>query len=152
MTHHILSLLPSALMAFSIPAACQSPVLGEMLTAAGLMGSHFGPPSINASYDYVVVGGGTAGLAVATRLAQNMSQTVAVIEGGSFYELTNGNFSEVPGLAAQWIGSDPLLRNPQVDWDQVTKPVEGIGGRTILYTSGKTLGGNSARNYMFYTR
>ncbi|KAK2598138.1 hypothetical protein QQS21_005689 [Conoideocrella luteorostrata] len=152
MPHLIVSLLLSSLLVFPAPASCQSSVFADILEGAGLIGSHFGTPSINSTYDYVVVGGGTAGLAIATRLAQNSSQTVAVVEGGSFYEITNGNYSQVPGLAAQWIGTDPLLRNPQVDWNQVTEPMEGIGGRSILYTSGKTLGGGSARNYMFYTR
>jgi choline dehydrogenase len=138
--------------ALQSPVSCSSESLFETLRAAQLIGSHFGPPSINSTYDYVIVGGGTAGLTLATRLAQNASNTVAVVEAGSFYELTNANFSEVPALAANWIGWDPLLKNPQVDWDQYTEPMPGLGGRSILYTSGKTLGGGSARNYMFYTR
>jgi choline dehydrogenase-like flavoprotein len=132
--------------------SCRSDYLFETLRAAQLISSHFGPPSINSTYDYVIVGGGTAGLTLAARLAQNVSNTVAVVEAGSFYELTNANFSEVPALAANWIGWDPLLKNPQVDWDQYTEPMPGLGGRSILYTTGKTLGGSSARNYMFYTR
>lgn len=51
-----------------------------------IWGNNFGIWGQNASYDYVVVGGGTAGLALATRLAENTSLTVAVIEAGGFYE------------------------------------------------------------------
>jgi len=84
----------------------------ESLIAQNLIGSHFGTPSIDAAYDYVVVGGGTAGLAIATRLAANTSNTVAVVEAGSFYELTNGNNSQVPALAAAFLGASPKLHNP----------------------------------------
>ena len=42
--------------------------------------------------------GGTAGLTIATRLAEG-NATVAVIEAGSFYQLTNGNLSQVPGVS-----------------------------------------------------
>lgn len=74
----------------------------ESLSAAQLIGSHFGVPDIPVSYDYVIVGGGTAGLVLARRLAANASFTVAVIEAGGFYELDNGNFSEIPAFAAQF--------------------------------------------------
>lgn len=74
----------------------------ENLFAAQLIGSHFGVPGIPIIYDYVIVGGGTAGLVVARRLAANSSLTVAVIEAGGFYELDNGNFSEIPAFASQF--------------------------------------------------
>lgn len=74
----------------------------ETLFAAQLIGSHFGVPDVPIAYDYVIVGGGTAGLVVARRLAANSSLTVAVIEAGGFYELDNGNFSEIPGFASQF--------------------------------------------------
>lgn len=74
----------------------------ETLFAAQLIGSHFGVPDVPITYDYVIVGGGTAGLVVARRLAANSSVTVAVIEAGGFYELDNGNFSEIPAFASQF--------------------------------------------------
>lgn len=64
-----------------------------------LYGNSFGIPGVNATYDYVVVGGGTAGLAISARLAQNPNVTVAVIEAGSFYQLDNGNQSQIPGVS-----------------------------------------------------
>lgn len=48
-------------------------------------GSNYGAYLQDASFDYVVVGGGTAGLTVATRLAQDGRYSVAVIEAGSFW-------------------------------------------------------------------
>ena len=74
----------------------------EDLFATQLIGSHFGVPDTPITYDYVIVGGGTAGLVVARRLAANSSFTVAVIEAGGFYEFDNGNYSEIPGYASQF--------------------------------------------------
>ena len=74
----------------------------EDLFATQLIGSHFGVPDTAVTYDYVIVGGGTAGLTVARRLASNPSFTVAVIEAGGFYEFDNGNFSEIPAFASQF--------------------------------------------------
>lgn len=92
----------------------------ETLQAAGLIGSHFGVPGLDAQYDYVVLGGGTGGLAMARRLAADTRFTVAVIEAGDFYEFANGNNSEVPALASAFIGSDPNTMNPYLDWYQWT--------------------------------
>lgn len=44
------------------------------------------------------------------------------------------------------------LKNPMVDWYQYTTPQAGLGGRAPLYTSGKTFGGGSARNFLQYQR
>ncbi|KAL8969550.1 MAG: hypothetical protein Q9197_004271 [Variospora fuerteventurae] len=104
------------------------------------------------TFDYVVVGGGTAGLALASRLAEDFSRTVAVIEAGGFYEQDNGNISIVPAYCTIGAGTDPADFNPLVDWGFVTQPLKGVDGRQIHYTRGKTLGGTSARNYMYYQR
>jgi NADPH-dependent 2,4-dienoyl-CoA reductase/sulfur reductase-like enzyme len=66
----------------------------QQLTGLPPYGSFFGLPGLNATYDYVVVGGGTVGLTVASRLAENGSLSVAVIEAGTFSEISNGNNSE----------------------------------------------------------
>ena len=59
--------------------------------ATALYSNSFGVPGINASYDYVVVGGGTAGLTIAARLAEDSDVSVAVIEAGGWYQQDNGN-------------------------------------------------------------
>ena len=87
-----------------------------------VLGSAFGLPGTNATYDYVVVGGGTGGLAIATRLAEDASVTVAVIEAGGFYETDNGNLSVVPGYANFYTGADSNNYQPMVDWDFTTTP------------------------------
>jgi FAD dependent oxidoreductase len=88
----------------------------------GLSGSHFGIPGLPAAFDYVVIGGGTAGLAVARRLAANASVTVAVIEAGDFYEFSNGNLSQIPAYASKFTGNDPTEKNPYLDWYHYTEP------------------------------
>ena len=94
----------------------------ESISAQGLLGSHFGVPGRSSTYDYVVIGGGTAGLTVARRLAANHSVTVAVIEAGDFYEFSNGNLSEVPAYATDFTGNNPTQKNPFLDWYQYTEP------------------------------
>ena len=87
----------------------------ELGTSAGVSGK-------NASFDYVVVGGGTAGLTIAARLAEDASITVAVIEAGGFYEVDNGNISVIPGDATFFSGTSPEDTNPMIDWGFVTEP------------------------------
>lgn len=81
----------------------------------------YGQPNTNATFDYVIVGGGTAGLAIAARLTQNTSLSVAVVEAGGYYEETVGNISTIPAYAAFNVGTDPNDTNP-IDWSFVTEP------------------------------
>lgn len=108
-----------------------------------IWGNNFGIWGQNASYDYVIVGGGTAGLALATRLAENTSLTVAVIEAGGFYEEDNGNISVVPGLSLAYTSPTTLLTHafPSVDWAIETTPQDGLKDQTYHYWRGRTLGG-----------
>lgn len=59
--------------------------------ASSLYSNSFGVPGLNATYDYIVIGGGTAGLTIAARLAEDSNVSVAVIEAGGFYQQENGN-------------------------------------------------------------
>ncbi|KAI7540294.1 GMC oxidoreductase [Hortaea werneckii] len=116
-------------------------------------GNTFGKPGLNASYDYIVVGGGTGGLAIAARLAEDKNISVAVVEAGGFYQIDNGNGSVVPGLfGEQGVGAAPDAGFPWIDWQFVTTPQSGLGNRSVHYARGKTLGGSSALNYMAYHR
>lgn len=112
-------LIPLAILYTSITTAR---LYEESISAQGLMGSHFGVPGRSAIFDFVVIGGGTAGLTIARRLAQNSTFSVAIIEAGDFYEFSNGNLSEVPAYASFFTGNDPEQKNRQLDWYHYTEP------------------------------
>lgn len=86
-------------LAFLLPGAVAGIQLSNFLPQTQqLVGSAFGVLGTEANFDYVIIGGGTAGLTVANRLAA-ANQSVAVVEAGSFCELTNGKSSQVPAYA-----------------------------------------------------
>jgi choline dehydrogenase len=89
--------------------------------ARRMLGSSFGIPK-NQTFDYLVIGGGTAGLTIATRLAEQGAGTVAVIEAGGFYELNNGNLSQIPAQDAFYVGTDLDDWQPGIDWGFHTTP------------------------------
>lgn len=106
-----------------ITGASLALTLASTAEARKLWSSSFGIPGVNATYDYIVVGGGTAGNAIAARLAEDSSVSVAVIEAGGFYEIDNGNGSVIPALAfTQYTGSSPTQAQPLIDWDFNTVP------------------------------
>ncbi|KAJ0107298.1 hypothetical protein J7T55_015763 [Diaporthe amygdali] len=136
----------AAVAAWSMCVASAKPLGGKPL------GSSFGIPGDDATFDYVVVGGGNSGLTLATRLAQQQSGRVAVVEAGGFYEISNGNLSQVPATDGAFAGTGEKDWQPLIDWGFMTTPQTGAYNLSIHYTRGKTLGGSSARNYMVYQR
>ena len=118
MRHSILISLLKVLAALA--ASLQSQQAGMFANSTN--GYSFGVPGVDASFDYVIVGGGTAGLVLATRLAENSSLNVAVIEAGGFYEADDGNISVVPAYDIFYAGTDPTDTQPLVDWGFVTEP------------------------------
>ncbi|MCJ1412456.1 hypothetical protein MMC19_006550 [Ptychographa xylographoides] len=103
-------------------------------------------------YDYVIIGGGTAGLTLASRLSERSGLQIAIVEAGGHYETDSGNNSVVPGYAGYGASTDASTANdtPLIDWGFVTAPMMGLDGRKFHYARGKTLGGSSARNYMVF--
>jgi choline dehydrogenase len=85
-------------------------------------GSFFGLPGKNATYDYVIVGGGTAGLTVASRLAEDKSLSIAVVEAGTFSEISNGNNSQVPAYSFSSVAGGGEYVNAWIDWELETTP------------------------------
>lgn len=63
-------------------------------------------------FDYVIVGGGTAGLVLANRLSEKSNVTVAVVEAGTFPEDVHGNWTQVPFYDSKFYNiSDPMMWN-----------------------------------------
>lgn len=78
-------------------------------------------------YNYLIreiIGGGTAGLTVAERLAEDPTVSVAVIEAGGFYELDNGNVSQIPAFYSKNFNQTdaPETIQPLIDWAYTTEP------------------------------
>lgn len=125
-----------AFFVYIVAAAATANLLTYIDESVGnILGTAFGAPGTNATFDYVVVGGGTAGLTIATRLASDPTISVAVIEAGGFYEIDNGNRSTVPGYANYYTGSDPSNYQPLVDWGFTTVPqtVRFLNASTMQY-------------------
>ncbi len=93
-------------------------------------------------------------MTVAERLSEDPSLSIAVIEAGSFYELDNGNLSQIPAFYAKNFNQTPVADTiqPLIDWGDILEPQTGLGGRRFHYSQGKTLGGSSGRNSNIFTR
>lgn len=94
-------------------------------------------------FDYIIIGGGTAGLAVAARLSEQSDLQIGVLEAGP--DVQDRDDVDIPGLYGGTIGSD-------LDWLMETVPQPGLGGRSLSWTRGKLLGGTSALNFMGWNR
>ncbi|MCE1236486.1 MAG: GMC family oxidoreductase N-terminal domain-containing protein [Hyphomicrobiales bacterium] len=95
------------------------------------------------TYDYVVVGGGSAGCVLANRLSADPSVRVALLEAGGKDDWI---WFHIP------VGYLFAIGNPRADWCFQTEPDPGLNGRTLKYPRGKVLGGSSAINAMLYLR
>ncbi|THW43645.1 choline dehydrogenase [Aureobasidium pullulans] len=94
-------------------------------------------------YDYIIVGGGTAGCVLANRLSANPSISVALIEAGPTVFNDSRVLSVSPGGPA-W--------NTELDWQYTTTPQVYANNSTLLYHAGRDLGGSSTLNGMVYLR
>ncbi|KAL9092387.1 MAG: hypothetical protein Q9159_000895, partial [Coniocarpon cinnabarinum] len=118
----------------------------------GTLGALAGVLGQNQTFDYVIVGAGTAGLALANRLSQNGQYQVAVIEAGTLYQVTDPLIGQTPAGDVVFCGASAVDNDPAVDWSFFTTPQTGANDRIIHYARGKCLGGSSARNFMIYQR
>lgn len=94
-------------------------------------------------FDYVIVGGGTAGCILANRLSASGKYSVLLLEAGG-----EGKGFWIPIPA----GFSKLLTNPVYNWRFQTEPEENVKGRVIAVPRGKGLGGSTLINGMIYVR
>ncbi|EIM83224.1 aryl-alcohol oxidase-like protein [Stereum hirsutum FP-91666 SS1] len=114
-----------------------------LLSSAAIDAKLLAEPSsiLNKTYDFIVVGGGTAGSVVASRLSET-SASVLLIEAG----LDNANIfdAEVP-----WFCLD-MTPNQPWDWNYTVTAQSALDNRTFPYPRGKLLGGSSSVNFLVY--
>ena len=124
---------------FCLPAY---PAYGTILTVhlnytSAIMTKPFG------TFDYVIVGAGSAGCVLANRLSADPTVRVLLLEAGGKDDWI---WIHIP------VGYLYCIGNPRTDWCYRTEPCDGLNGRSILYARGKVLGGCSSINAMIYMR
>ncbi len=97
----------------------------------------------DSTFDYIIVGAGTAGCLLANRLSADASKRVLLIEAGPKDDY---HWIHIP------VGYLYCIGNPRTDWRFTTEPQAGLNGRSLIYPRGKTLGGCSSINGMIYMR
>ncbi len=97
----------------------------------------------DSTFDYIIVGAGTAGCLLANRLSADASKRVLLIEAG---KRDDYHWIHIP------VGYLYCIGNPRTDWLYQTEATEGLNGRALRYPRGKVLGGCSSINGMIYMR
>ncbi|TFK32690.1 hypothetical protein BDQ12DRAFT_638418 [Crucibulum laeve] len=112
------------------------------------LGALFTDPSQlkQTTYDFVVIGAGTAGNVVATRLTENPSVKVLVIEAGVSDTGFDSDLIRIPFLCGQTAINTPF------DWNYTTVPQKALNNQVLPYYRGFVLGGSSSTNYLAWTR
>ncbi|KUI37978.1 choline dehydrogenase [Mycobacterium sp. IS-1590] len=98
---------------------------------------------LDAEFDYIIVGAGSAGCLLANRLSANPDHRVLLIEAGG---KDNWFWIKVP------VGYLYTIANPRTDWCFTTEPDAGLAGRSIIYARGRVIGGCSSINAMIHMR
>jgi choline dehydrogenase len=117
----------------------------------GSLGKLKGNFGSDKDFDYVVVGGGTGGNAIGARLAE-AGFRVAIVEAGTYMEISKPILSTTPGGDIIGVGWNTLDTVPTIDWAFQTEPQAGANNRKFHYAQGKCVGGSSALNFMIYHR
>ena len=98
---------------------------------------------MHTTFDYIIIGAGTAGCLLANRLSADATKRVLLIEAG---RRDDYHWIHIP------VGYLHCIGNPRTDWLFNTEPDAGLNGRALRYPRGKTLGGSSSINGMIYMR
>ena len=98
---------------------------------------------IDIEFDVVVVGGGSAGCVLATRLTENPAITLCLIEAG---RRDRNPWIHIP------LGFGKLVPNPKVNWGYETEPEPQLNGRRLSWPRGKVLGGSGSINGLVFLR
>ncbi|THH29224.1 hypothetical protein EUX98_g4966 [Antrodiella citrinella] len=101
---------------------------------------------ISDTYDFVIAGGGTAGLVLAARLSEDINTTVLVLEAGDTGDAVKSSI-DIPGNAYY-----SSLLGSSYDWNYQTVPQPNAGKRSLPWPRGKLLGGSSAVNGLYLVR
>jgi choline dehydrogenase len=97
----------------------------------------------NPTFDYIIIGAGTAGCLLANRLSADKNKRVLLIEAG---RKDDYHWIHIP------VGYLYCIGNPRTDWLYKTQADPGLNGRALMYPRGKVLGGCSSINGMIYMR
>ena len=96
-----------------------------------------------ADFDYIIIGAGSAGCALANRLGEDRSKSILVVEAGP---MDRNLLIHVPaGVYKVW-------RDPKLNWNYDTEPEPQLSGRQVITPRGKVVGGSSSINSMVYMR
>ncbi|KAK3938565.1 oxygen-dependent choline dehydrogenase [Diplogelasinospora grovesii] len=104
---------------------------------------HLHHRDVNVTYDYIIIGGGTAGLTVADRLTGNSNTTVLVIEHGELVDSPS-----IDTVSGGFMG----MSDAQLMYDIMSVPQANLRNRTTAVLAGKVVGGSSAVNAMMTVR
>ncbi|PVH95185.1 GMC oxidoreductase [Periconia macrospinosa] len=118
-------------------------MLPLLLICVGLIAPMLAACSSEQAFDYIIVGGGPAGLLLANKLSADPNITVAVVEAGD-EQFDNPNVTDTNGFGAG-LGTD-------IDWSYTSTPQKYVSNRTLVYYAGKALGGTTTINGMTYIR